>query len=384
MKPICKWLLISACLGLVTTYPGLLYSDSAEVLPQGVSRIQVKYSYYQPVENLFNEDGIKEGVDSPFNMTLYADLIGGSASSVIGDSVVDFEYVYRDLIIDYYYGLTDNLTIGVKIPYYWNETKINELTVDNSGADSPYDMYPPETLTAGLLAALEAPPFEYKPLETWSASGLSDIELRARYKYHDDGDFRLAFTGGLRLATGDTDDPDNLIDTDFGSGANAVLIQFNNDYIGVENLTLNLTVSYDLVLPEKEEVRVPAFPGQAMMYSAQKENVDKDLGDILRTSIAGDYSFSKTFSAGLKYEYASKQKDKVDGDLGLLYSELEEGTDWTSQTLIVNITYSTVQTYLDEKTGIPMDVFFEYESVFDGKNGVLEQEILSIGCSLYF
>jgi hypothetical protein len=138
------------------------------------------------------------------------------------------------------------------------------------------------------------------------------------------------------------------------------------------------------VLPEKEEVRVPAFPGQAIMYSAQKEKVDKNLGDILRTSIAADYSFSSTFSAGLEYEYASKGKDEVDGDLGLLYSELESGTDWTSQTLIANFTYSTVQRYLDEETGIPMDVYLEYESVFDGENGTLEQDIMSIGCSLYF
>jgi hypothetical protein len=384
MKKLCAIAFAPCFLVFITGMGNPAMGDSAEVLPKGVSRLNVMYSYYQPIDERFDEDGNTEGVDTDFNLTLTADLIGGSASSVLGDTVVDFEYIYRDLIIEYQYGLTDKITLGVYIPYYWNETDLKQLAVDNTNADFPYNLADPNVLLAGLQAALTADPFNYDPLETWSGSGVSDIEIGARYKYYDDETWRLAFTGGVRLATGDTDDPDNLLDTGFGAGTYAILLRFNNDYQGIENLLLNLTVKYDLVMPDSETVRVPAFPGQAIMYSAQKENVDRNLGDILRISLNGDYSFSSAVSAGLEYEYATKQKDEFDGDLGLLYSDLEEDSEWKTQTFVANVTYSTVQAYLDEEAGIPFDVYLEYESIFAGNNGFLKQDIMSLGFNLYF
>jgi hypothetical protein len=374
-----------ACLGIILAGTGeLAFGETAEVLPKGISRVNVMYSYYQPIDQRFDSDGNTEDVDSDFNFPISAALIGGSISSIVGDAVVDFEYIYRDLIIDYQYGLTDNLTLGIHIPYYWNKTDLKQLAVDNTNADPPYNGYPPAVLLAGLTGALEADPFNYDPLKTWSDSGISDIEIGTRYKYHDDETWRLAFTGGLRLPTGETDDPDNLLDTEFGAGAYALMLRFNNDYVGIEDVLLNITVSYDLTLESSAKVRVPSYQGETIMPSAQKESVDRNLGDIFRLSFYGDYTFSDKVSTGLEYEYASKGKDSVSGDMGWLYSELEEDSDWTSQTLVANVTYSTVQAYMDEEAAIPFDAYLEYESVFKGTNEFLKQDFISLGFNLYF
>lgn len=58
-------------------------------------------------------------------------LLPGSAN--IGSGVVSFGYQYDYLISDLQYGLTDRLTIGRRIPCYWNENKV-KVFLDTSKA----------------------------------------------------------------------------------------------------------------------------------------------------------------------------------------------------------------------------------------------------------
>ncbi len=79
-----------ACLGIILAGTGeLAFGETAEVLPKGISRVNVMYSYYQPIDQRFDSDGNTEDVDSDFNFPISAALIGGSISSIVGDAVVD-------------------------------------------------------------------------------------------------------------------------------------------------------------------------------------------------------------------------------------------------------------------------------------------------------
>jgi hypothetical protein len=293
--------------------------------------------------------------------------------------------------------LSDKVTIGIKVPYYWNKTDLKEARVVVSdpldpllipldppcGADPTAPGYE-ACVTQAVLATLEGPPFSFDPFESWKDSGLSDIEIGLRYQYYRDDKWRLAFTGGLRVPTGETDDPDNLLDTEFGTGAVAVLMRFHQDFIGLEKLMLDLTVKYDLVLPDQETVRVPNDVDLPLAPEANREKVDRDLGDILAVELFGDWGLSETWSVNALYVLASRQKDKVDGDLGLAYESLEDETDWDYQSITAGVTYSTVSRYMEEKTGVPMDVSLSYETVFDGSNNYLKQQLYTLGIALYF
>ena len=121
------------------------YADNAEVLPKAVSRVSLNGQFYFPVDERYDPDGNKEDVAADYNTTfdssVFADLAlvetafgMPSGSANIGDSVVSYDIEWRELDFFYEYGVTDRLTVGVHIPYWWNETKINEARLDTSNA----------------------------------------------------------------------------------------------------------------------------------------------------------------------------------------------------------------------------------------------------------
>ena len=73
--------------------------------------------------------------------------------------------------------------------------------------------------------------YGYERFETWSDNGIGDIILGGRYQYFKNDQWRLAFTGGVSMPTGDADNPDNLLDMPFGTGTWGLVFQFQNDYI---------------------------------------------------------------------------------------------------------------------------------------------------------
>jgi hypothetical protein len=391
------------------------HAGSAEVLPKGVFSANVQYSYYFGIDQRFDPDGDEEDLAVDFNArldsTVFPDLspldpfIPTGAS--LGDSVVDFEYDFRDLFVRLQYGVTDKLSIGVEIPYYWNKNKV-DTRLDTTSATVGLNPFVPggvapltvpgtvplteEDVQALLGAGLDTdgdgtvdiPGFGYKRFETWDDSGLSDIEVGARYQYFKTDDWQLAFTGGVRIPTGDTDDPDNLVDIGFGSGPWALLFHLNNDYTGIENVVLNATFMYDLVLPDTETRRVPRDVNEPI--TSNRERVDRDLGDIfqLEGSASYDLPFLEGLSVSALYNYSFKLEDDVDGDQGFVYKSLEDETDWTAHYFIVGLSYSTIPLFQEKRFPLPLVASIEYENWFAGSNNTLKQELISFSLTSYF
>ena len=394
---------------------GLCYADNAEVLPKGVSRAGVNGKFYFPVDERYNPDGDAEDVAVDFNATLnsrvFPDLAmveagfglpAGSAN--IGNSVVSFEYDFTIFELTFQYGITDRLTVGIMIPY-WDVKNDVSARLDTSNATigksatlmtlAPIgflDTVPLTTDDAQNLIGngldinndntVDIQGFGYKPIKSWSDSGISDIELGCRYQYLKTEDWRLAFTGGFRLPTGEVDDPDNLVDYGFGSGAYALLFQFNNDYIGIENLVLNATFRYDLYLPDKETLRVPNDASQPI--TSNKEQVERDLGDVIELEASGTYKFSETFSFSLLYKYGFGLKDEISGNQGFNYKSLEDETDYTEHVGIIGLSYSTIPLFRAKKFPIPLAASISYRNRFSGSNNTLKSEYLGLGLQIYF
>ncbi len=417
------FLLVSVVLVLAMN-GGAAWAESAQVLPKGVSMVDVKlYSYFN-IDERYDPDGDAEDIavdyNTDLNSSVFPDLavIEGIFSlppgtGTLGQSVVDFTLVYRWWEISYSYGLTDNLTLGILIPYNYSKNDVDAV-LDNSTAtlgkfpvpaaydplaDPPFvpiaggvplttqdiqDLLGPglDINQDGQITGLEPQGFGYDPVETWSDSGIGDIELLAKYKFHDRDDWRLAFTGGVRLATGEVDDPDNLVDIPFGDGQTDIILRFYSDFLGIEKVALNATLAYEIQLPDEETKRVPNDVN--LPLTANKEKVDRDLGDLIDLKLSGVYSLGKDWSIGLQYRYTEKSKDDVDGDLGLNYSSLEEETDFTSHMAILMAHYSTVQRYLDKETRFPFNLGLEYRNRFAGTNNVTKSEYVAANFSIFF
>ncbi len=119
-------------------------ADDAAVLPKGVSRVRIESNFYQTVDRRFDDNGNSEDVATDYNTNLdssvfetlsavegFFNLPEGSAS--LGDSVVDFEYDFQIYNFWFERGLTDKLSVGVKVPY-WRVKNNVDASVDNTDA----------------------------------------------------------------------------------------------------------------------------------------------------------------------------------------------------------------------------------------------------------
>jgi hypothetical protein len=392
------------------------YADSAEVLPKGVFRGSVTGNLYFAIDKRFDPDGKEEDIAHDFNATLNSSVFPDLAlveqgfgmppgSANIGRSDVAFKYCFQDLIIDFQYGLLDRLSVGVKIPYYWNKTKVNRAFLNTSGATVgknaalntiaplvfpgtvPLTTQDAQNLIGPGLdingdGTIDIKGFGYKPIKTWSDSNLGDVEVGFRYQYLKTDRWRLAFTGGVRFPTGEVDDPDNLIDTGFGTGAWALLFRLNQDLFVMKNLLLNATFRYDLVLPDKRTKRIPNSVDQPI--TANEEKVHRNLGDVFELEASGGYEFLQGLTFSLLYRFAFKLKDHVSGNRGFAYESLEDETNWQYHMFETCLSYSTIPLFMAKKFILPLTASVSYKNVFAGENNFLKQQLFSLSLAFYF
>jgi hypothetical protein len=411
---------------------GVSYADNAKVLPKGVSRVRVDGRYYLPMDERYDPDGDVEPLGADLNATLdsvvFSDLAMvesafglPSGFANVGGSVVSFEFRSTQIELAFHYGLTDKLTVGIMVPYWWinndvsahldtsnatvgKSAMLNSLaplpapgtagTIAVPGVPVPVPVEPLTTedvqnLIGGGLdingdGTVDLAGFGFERVEDWSSDGFSDIEVGCRYQYLKTEDWRLAFTGGVRLPTGEVKYPDSLVDYGFGSDAYTLLFRFNQDYIGIKNLLLNATFRYDLILPDKETKRVQQDVNRPLVSAAFKEEVDRNLGDVIELEASGRYQLSETFSCGLLYQYGFKFKDDISGDRGLAYESLEEETNSTEHVFKAGLFYSTTPLFAAKRFPVPLDAYILYRNRFAGSNNVWKSQYIGFGISVYF
>lgn len=413
-------------------FAGISNADDALVLPKGVSRVSVDSIFYFPVEKRFDPNGKVERIDADYNrpldsrlfpaLALLDPLLGRRAS--IGDSEVAFRFDRTDLHLGFFHGVTDQLTAGIDIPYTWGKNKVKARLNSGPGSSANVGLNPlfgtpgqPPVIPLALggipLSTEDAqkllgpglpgiPGFGLKPVETWSDEGFGDIEAGVRYQYLRTEDWRLAFTGGLRFPTGRVDDPDNLVDFDFGSGAYALLFRFNQDYVlsnlwqgprprGAERaagepppgtLVLNGTFRFDLVLPDRELKRVPSDVNNPI--TPNKEKVKRDLGDRFEFEVSGKYTLLRGFHVSSLYKYGFKLEDRISGNKGFAYESLEDETARTEHVYILGVSYTTTPLYLEKQFPLPLTASLSYRNRFAGSNNILKTQYIGAELKVFF
>jgi hypothetical protein len=385
---------------------GASFADDADVLPKGVWRVKFKGLFYLPADQRFDQNGDKVDIARDYNTTLDAKVIGPLAQldniigipgfSNIGKSVVSMEYEAQSAELMISYGVTQRLTVGVILPYWWQRVDVS-ASLDNTNATvgfspslgnfAPLPQYggPPDTtpLSTAQVQQLIQRVYGYKPIQSWSDQGFGDIEAGGRYQYYKSENWRLAFTGGIRFPTGKVDDPDNLVDQWFGKGVWALLFRLNNDYTGVNNLVLNATLGYDWNLPTHQELRVPDYPFQPLVPLSNKENVSLNMGDTITGEVSATYEFVKGFKASLLYSLAYKGKDNISGSKGLNYAALEEMTKQRDQIYIARLSYTTIPLYVEKKFPVPLTASIGYRNRIAGVNA-LATEYIEASVEFYF
>ena len=394
---------------------GVAWAGDAEVVPKGVFKIDVESRVFFPATQRYNPDGDLEDIAIDFNTSLDSSVFPGlgqlesafglpTGSANIGASIVAFQLESVDLLMSLQYGVTDRFTVGVIMPYYWQTNKVS-ARLDTSRATvgknvalntlAPLPIPGTQPLTAEDVQALlgkgldinsdgtiDLPGFGFKRFETWSDNGLGDLGIGFRYQYLKTQHWRLALTSGVRFPTGRVDDPENLVDSAFGTGAYALPVRAHADFTGITNVVLHTTLSYDLYLPDRQTRRVPDNVNQPI--TRNREEVKRDLGDIVRAEVSGRYTLLQGLSMSGLYEFSAKWKDQISGKKGFAYTSLEEETNWTSHIFIVDVSYSTIPLYLAKRFPLPLITSIAYRDRFAGSNNALDTKFISVQIQAFF
>ncbi|MFH1155157.1 MAG: transporter [Pseudomonadota bacterium] len=391
--------------------PGISRGDSAAVLPRGVTRLALDSKFYFPVRQYYDRRGHIENLGTDYSATLGSNVFHEVAlleagfgmpwgSAAIGRSEVSMKYQFTTTDVSVQYGLTDRLSVGASLTL---STIRNRVTarIDTSAATlginpdlgTSQDRYGTplipvteggirdDTLAAGLVQDLLIREYGYRRIQSWSGSGLGDLEAGARYQYRKTPNWRLAYSGGLRFPTGQTDDPDSLVDWPVGDGNYAILLRMHADWTGIENLVLNLTCAYDLTLPGRETMRLPKDMDQPI--TANRETVHRDPGDGFSADVTASYRFSERASSFITYSYSRMLQDRISGNCGFDYHELESGSGGLGQVIRLGITLSFTNLYKQGRFPLPVDFHLTYRERFAGKN-FLKSRYLGVGADCFF
>jgi len=396
-------LIVATALAVVS---GVANADSAAVLPKGVSRAYLDFYHYLPTTERYSPDGDRVPLADPYtNATLDSDvltvlqpldpLVGGNAT--LGNVSVRYQYDIDVLDAGYNYGVSNKLTVGFHVPYYWIGNNV-DASFDSSNANVGLN---PITGACCVPTAAGGVPmnqndvqnlivteYGFDRIESWSGQGIGDIEAGAKYRFFLEKSSAFAMTGGVRIPTGHADDPDNLTDVAWSYGTAALLLRLHYDY-KISNLwskqptqlheivpapgdfIVNTTFRYDYMLPDKTEKRIGDTPDQ--VFTNNRENVSRKLGDIFNFEVSGKYQATKHIAFEANYTYAFKLEDEISGTMGYNYESLEANTDSTQQVFAIRASYSTLADYKEKNSGIPLLFTIGYRNRFAGKGPVSSQ-----------
>ena len=384
-----------------------VFLSGATVLPKGVFGMRLDSQFFFPITEKYNENGDTEDIAEDFNTRLDGTVFPqlnlveagfGLPAGFANFGNSDVEYEFNVQIFDFYlyYGLTDRLTLGAKVPY-WNfrnnvtarlDTSTATVGINNNPA-IPSPIAPlalgATPLTTADIQQLLKTEYGFDPVEDWSKSGFSDIEIGGRYQYYRSENWQLAFTGSVLPPTGRTDDPDSLVDYPFGAGAWGLSFYLNNDFTALQKYGLSFTGTFRYVyyFPTRETVRVPNDVDQPIVGLENKEKVDLRVGSDWRIDLEGRYLIGKGLSVFLFYRYLQKFEDSVSGDRGLAYEELEKQSDQKEQQFRVGLNYSTIPLYMKKEFPVPFEAKLYYRNRFAGEN-VLNSQYIGLDLTVFF
>jgi hypothetical protein len=409
---------------LLLALAGEARADDALTLPRGVGRVRVKpiYSFFN---HRWDQNGRSELVtgdldNRDLNSDVFQDLsileriYGSQASSLsLGTSRVQSRVDLFVLAMAAEYGITDWLTVGLIVPVVHARHSLRTLALDpvrscsgercglgkNLGdtnisvedskylpldhdKDSSTKLLQP--LTRDDVQDILANDLGYQRLGDWSGSGVGDIELGVKMRLLRLRFWTTAIQTGVRLPTGATDDPNNLLDIGFGDGQTDIGLYWQNDFEPLRNLRLNLTLRYTAQLPDYERKRVPTSANVPLAKPEASEDVWRDLGDIFEVDILAAYRVLPVLTPFVRYAVMLKMEDQVRGNLGLSYRALMDETAQQNHQLEVGVTFSTIPWVEKGRFRLPLDASLTYSRSLAGINNAAIANVLALELAGYF
>lgn len=363
-------------------------AENSMTLPEGRFRARVKPMYAFEFGSKFDETGNAVNLVKDLEITLDIDRASklnpqlGQAMAAFGiDSLGSFAPSLKisSLVLGtaLEYGLSDRLTLGLIAPIV-SANSIYELKFNKPDVIQANPFFGPvDFVKAAEDLAVEK---GYQRPGNWEAFGLGDLELGLKYSFLRNDLLSLAVKSGLRLPTGRADDPDNLTDLAFGDGQTDLGTTILADYTGLPNTLVNGLLKYTVQLPDKQLLRLPQ---EGELFASNKENIKRNLGDVLDAAIYAQYTFLTLFNVNTSYAYSFKQKDSYQSAEGLETTRLSENSAQQRHIADIGLGFSTLPWVRQGTFALPMELGVNLQLPVAGKN-VAKATTVNLEYMVYF
>ncbi len=270
-------------------------------------------------------------------------------------------------------GLSETWTIGIGLPVitYTNEIRLSQK-FSNIDYYNQFRGLSPEldqALDTDLSAETQKSLINkgYQSLESQEKKFLGDVQLVSIKKMGQKLSSAFLHLLTVTLPTGPNYDADDLLALNsFHEFSVENKFAYVQKLYSFFDIVPNTAIKY--VVPEKITARIPKNKDDILPDQFSKDAVTKTTGLTFEMGLSAALSLSDQLKLSMGYSYGEKLKDSYSasgkGDSSLLAEKSQK--KW--QKMIGEISYSTVQNYLQSKKFIPLIFSFNAFDTIAGEN----------------
>jgi hypothetical protein len=268
---------------------------------------------FEPVittwERQFSDDGHEQRIGSSLFSETHPPFICTSVKGFVTcrynftPVLVREERRVTPLALDF--GITNRIAVGVSVPLVRVNTRAG-FQLDSAGNPGA------PAAAARLDTILTDTTYAFEPVVGTSRRRrffAGDVEVNAKYRVLESGNYALSGAVVVRLPTGHQDSPNNLFDQSTGDHQTDIELQVAQELTLFDRLWLNALVRAGRQQPGTRERRVG--PQSVLLIPhAALATLNWDPGDYLGVDVAPMLRLSKVFGVGFTAGYWTQQRDR--------------------------------------------------------------------------
>lgn len=396
------------------------FADDAAVLPKGRWRIRWASTYTQ-ASSEYSPTGDVRSLGAQYSRTIDSKVLmvlnpqtaqiiqamnalqpgsGDALQAATLETDVDSSFFTNIFVAEY--GITDRLSVGIILPVVKADVSLKATSTPNSSfnamANQPdlpsghplqakmaqlkaaLQQIQQGTTVSGLNATLKSSLKYSSGLESWSGSGLGDLEIGAKYNYLRTHPIKMTLKAGARLPTGRENDPDIITDAAFGDGQIDIGAYNYLDYQPTANSLFTLELGYTAQLPSSNNTRIPLSAD--LPLGSQVAELDQKLGDYWELGVESNYTAFRFWTASAKYRFKQKFEDSFESS-SIDTSALEVDTDSILHEAKFQLEFTNLPAVRAGEQEFPFAVAAFYQQPIAGKN-ITDVRTSGIALKTYF
>lgn len=298
----------------------------------------------------FDNRGRRVDLDRDYNGLDLARLNPGLAGTLRLDTRAVTEYT--ELLLGY--GVTDDLTVGIIVPYTRTTTHVR-FGVDGGIGN------------AGMQAVLAG--LGYRTPRTVSVAGFADPTVGVLWRFHKSPVDSAILGFGVRFGIARNDDPNDLFDIPPGDGSTDLRSRFEYFRDLGQGFDLHLLAEYQVQLPD----HVRARPGNPLT-TASVERLRRNLGDYWESDVEIGKRFGNLRLSATWHRYQEKP-DRYRSPSGADTSALSAHTDTRADQMRLALSWSGIEAWQGGRLPLPLVVKLEVQDAVRGQNFVAVRDV---------